>query len=505
MAFLASLLGIVGVAAGLLWGCGLLVAWPLLPRRWRPLLPLLAPFLGFSLVSGVAHYAATRGGFLGSVMWLLVGLAALGFAPLLARKHRSGLRGSGGALTICLLAFILAVGPLLVLGYLTTIGATIDGVNYAVRAEYLQHSGLTLPEIEAGKPYLGWVRITINVHRAGDVFFVGLLGLLTGRRSYELLSVVQALFFGLTALSVFLLARVGLGCRPRAALLAAGLGGVHNLLMWPVYDNFLSQVIGLSLLPVVMGVGIAAQRRPEWRTAAVFGLLFSGLVSVYPIYAARALAATLLFWGLAWVAGYGRTRLRALGSSALWWLGACASAAAWNGAALVRAAGEVGAMTDALTPGGLKVVGPGNIHVFPPVVEVFGLIAHVSAAFGEGWRRVPPSVLALLGLFCVGLGAYRLVATEPEGPARCHRRGPDGRGSRGPAALGCPISLRLFQGAHRDGPRGDAAGRDRDSGPLSVAPAPAEAALDRRGGRYWSRSISNTPCGPSRSLSTGRS
>ena len=407
MTLLVSLAVVVLAAVGLLWGCGLLVARLLLPRRYRPLLPFVAPFLGFALVSAVAHYAGAAGGSLRSVLWLFVGLAAAGWGVvLLDRRWRRFPRSSAPGLVICLLAFLLAAGPLLVLGYLTTLGGTIDGVSYAVRSEYVQAAPPRLPDVEAGKPYLGWVRTQIELLRLGDVYLVGLLGLLTGKRSYELLTVVPALFFALTAGSVIVLARAALGLRRRAALLAAALVGAHNLLLWPVYDNFLSQAIALSLLPVVLAFGIEAQRRPDWRMAALFAILFSGLVSVYPMYAARALAAVLLFWGLSWLLRSRGSRRRSLGRATLWWAGALALAAAWNGAALVRAAGELGLLSGALGSSAVKSLGAGNILVFPSPLEVLGLIAHAAAAYGDDWAYLPEWVLTALGLAFAGLAAY---------------------------------------------------------------------------------------------------
>lgn len=403
---LASITGIAGVAVALLWGCGFLVARPLLPRRYRPLLPLIAPFLGFSLISAVSHYAGAAGAPLRSVLWLLVGLAAAGWAVvLLDRRLRRFPRDP--VLAVCLLAFVLALGPLLLLGYLTTVGATIDGISYAVRSEYLQEAPLRLPEIEPGKPYIGWVRLQIDLARAGDVYLVGLLGLLTGRRSYELLTVVPALFFALTAGSVYVLARASLGFGRRAALLASALVAVHNLLLWPVYDNFLSQVIALSLMPLVLAFGVEAQRRPDWRMAALFAILFTGLVSVYPAFAVLALAAVLFFWGLAWLLRPRGPRWRSLGRAALWWLRALTLAALWNGVALARSATELGLLAPALTSGGEGAnVGPGNIVVFPPAVEILGLISHAAAAYGNGWKRVPLPVLNALGLVFAGLAIY---------------------------------------------------------------------------------------------------
>ncbi|MBV8199749.1 MAG: hypothetical protein JOZ15_03905, partial [Acidobacteria bacterium] len=405
---LAVALGFVAaVAVFLLWGCGLLVARPLLPRRFRPLLPLVAPFLGFSLISAVAHYAGAAGASLRAVRWLLVGLAAAGWTvTMLDRRRRRFPRSSAPALAVCLLAFLLASGPLFVLGYLTTVGATIDGVSYAVRSEYLEEAPPRLPDIAAGKPYLGWVRTQIDLLRLGDVYFVGLLGLLTGKRSYELLTVVPALFFALTAGATFVLARAALDLPRRAALLAAALVGAHNLLLWPVYDNFLSQAVALSLLPIVLASGIEAQRRPDWRMAATFAVLWSGQLSVYPIYAVRTLAAVLLFWGLAWLFGASGPRPRALGRATLWWAGALALAAACNGAALRRAAGELGLLSGALSSSAAASVGPGNIRVFPPLVEIFGLIAHAGAAYGNDWAYLPEWILTALGLALAAVAAY---------------------------------------------------------------------------------------------------
>ena len=414
---IASLAGIVAVAAGLLWGCGLLVARPLLPRRYLPLLPLVAPFLGFSLISAVAHYAGAAGASLREVLWLFVGLAMAGWAvALFDRRLRRWPRGSAPVLAICVLAFVLAARPLFDLGYLTTVGQTIDGISYATRSEYLQTAPLRLPELETGKPYLGWIRLHLGLIRAGDVYLVGLLGLLTGRRSYELLSVVPALFFALTVGSAYVLGRAAFGLRRPAALLAAGLLAAHNLLLWPVYENFLSQTVALSFLPLVLACGVEAFRRPDWRMAILFAVLFTGLVSAYPIFAVHALAAVLFFWGAAWLRscrggarplpGGGKPRPYISGGSrALWWLGVLGLAALWNGVALARMAGELGFMSGALTSGA-QDGGMGSILVFPPVVEVFGLVSHAAAMHGSRWERVPLPLLNAAGLVLAGLAVY---------------------------------------------------------------------------------------------------
>ncbi|HWM90331.1 MAG TPA: hypothetical protein VN493_06150 [Thermoanaerobaculia bacterium] len=404
MVVLFDVLVIAAIAAGLLWGCGIPLARLLLPRRLQPLLPLVAPFLGLSLISALCHWAGSLGGTLRHLRWPVVAIAAAGWILILAdRRLRSSPRGSAPALAAGLLAFLLAAVPLFKLGYLTTLGATVDGISYAVRSEYLQDALPFRNNLSPGKPWLGWVMGQIELIRLGDVQFTGLLGLLTGRRSYELLTAVAALFFALTSVAVFAWARTGLRLPRRAALFAALLAGSHNLLLWPVYDNFLSQAVATSLIPVVLAFAVEGQRRPDWRTAALAGVLLSALISIYPVYAAYTLAGVLAFWGVAWLSrpGLGRN----LGRAALWWLGASACAAAWNGVALVRSVRELGFFSQVLDPDRIQSAGTGNILVFPPFIEVFGLVAHADAAYGGGLERNP---LALLNVFGLGLAALAL-------------------------------------------------------------------------------------------------
>jgi hypothetical protein len=415
MTVLPGLLAILAVAAGLLWGCGIPISFLLLPRRFRPLLPLVAPFLGFAVIAALGQATVSLGGTLRDARWPIASLAACGWILVIAHPRlRRFPRSSAPALTVCLLAFLLAAVPLFILDYLTTVGGTVDGVTYAVRSEYLQGSPARHAVLEPGKPWLAWVNGQILLIRMGDVCFVGLLGLLTGRRSFELLTVVPALFFALTAGALYVFTRVGLRFSRHAALLAALLAGVNNLLLWPVYDNFLSQALALSMLPIVLCFGLEGQRRPGWRTAALFGVLLSALVAAYPVYAVCALASVLLFWAAAWLLRPGGHRGRLLSQAALWWLGAAACAAASNGFALARAATELRGISLALVPDATQRVAlPGNILVFPPFIEVLGLVAHAGEAYD---RRLPPVLLAPLTLFGVGLAAVALFGAWRLGP-----------------------------------------------------------------------------------------
>ncbi|HYN20060.1 MAG TPA: hypothetical protein VE078_03795 [Thermoanaerobaculia bacterium] len=414
MTVLPDLLAVVTVAAGLLWGCGILLSFLLLPRRLRPVLPLVAPFLGFAVIAALGQASVALGGTLRHVRWPVAALAACGWILAFAHPRlRRFPRSSAPALAVCLLAFLLAATPLLSLGYLTTVGGTIDGLSYALWSEYLQGSPARPPALEPGKPWIAWMNPQIRLIRLGDVCFVGLLGLLTGRRSFELLTVVPALFFALTAGALYVFTRVGLRLPRSAALLAALLAAVNNLLLWPVYDNFLSQSLAIAMLPLVLCFGVEGQRRPDWRTSALFGVLLSALAAVYPIYAGCALAGVLLFWAAAWLLLPGGPRGRMLGQAGVWWLGVAACAAAANGFALARAVTKLGFVSRALAPGGAQQMGTGNILVFPPFVEVLGLVAHAGEAYGRGLPQVLLTFLTPLG---VGLAILALFGAWRLGP-----------------------------------------------------------------------------------------
>jgi hypothetical protein len=446
MTFARDVAIITTTAVGFLGGCGLLLR-PLLPARARPWLPLLAPCLGLALISAVCHALGAAGLSLAGIVWPLSALAAAGWMTALVgaaggrprgMKRRS-LTGYGGLqsigsppatprspdartsfvlvrcpwrrpprallaiLAICSLAFLLAALPLLSLGYLTTVGGATDAISYAARADYLQHAALRLPEAAPGQAYLAAVGSHLMLLRAGDVYLLGLLGLVTGHRGFELLTLLAALFFALTPGTVYVWARLSLRLGQGPSLLAASLVAINNLLLWPVLDDFLSQVIALCLFPLLLVFGIEGWHRRGWRTAAVFGILLATLVSVYPVYAVYAVAAVLAAWLVEWMRARGR---RDLLSRARWWLTMAGCAVAANPLALYRAGKELGLVSKLFQPLGARFVGPGDIIVFPTVSEVAGVASHLAASLGWRLWSLPRGTTSLLGLTAAGFAAY---------------------------------------------------------------------------------------------------
>lgn len=416
MDFAGAWLVQLAISVGLLWGIGLTFLLLLRsPRYYRDGL-LMAPFFGFAIVSGLSHYFGALGLNVRQFVWVFVGLAAA--APLvwlLQGRPSLHVRYHWQILMIGVATYGLAFAPLLRLGYLTTVGTTIDGLSYAVRSEYLQEAALVAPIVPAGHPFYGWVASQINVLRVGDVYLVGVLGVLTGQRSYQLLTTIAVLFYALMPLSLYVFSRRTLRLRRPAALLASGLVAIHNLLLWAVYDNFLSQTIAMSLFPLVLSWGFTAARSLRWRDALGFAVLLSALFSLYPVYAVLAsligALCALALWGRAVLkdraGGWGVTRR-------FWRWGAFVLVALMltNGVAVMRAWTELTYVGQLMDPEKSSAVGAGNITMYPPIAELFGLIAHANSAYDVGaWQLStwPLWGMLLIAIALAALAWWRLV------------------------------------------------------------------------------------------------
>jgi len=348
-------------------------------------------------------------------------------------------------LALAALAYLFALTPLFRLGFLTTTGSTIDGLSYAVRSEYLQEAPLVQPQVPPGQPFYGWVASQISVLRVGDVYSVGVIGFLSGLRSYELLTCVAALFYALVPVTVHVLSRRVLLLKARTALLASGLAAVHNLLLWAVHDNFLSQSIGMSVFPLVLAFGVVAARTRRWPETIGFSFLLATLFSVYPVYAvlAGATCALCVAWYLVMsLIRSNRSWRVELTERFRWVWTAMLLLALANPVGMWRSFAELDFVGKLLDPETSYIVGGGNIFVFPSIAEIFGLVAHGSAVYGLDAWQLPDSLLAIwIGvLMLVALIGLLLVPRRLRGPAIL--------------LLGGTVALALFQRFGVDAPNG---------------------------------------------------
>jgi hypothetical protein len=432
MQLLVDWLRQISVSLLLLWGVGVAVLVLLVPKSYRREVLLIAPFFGLGLISGICHYLGALGLSVEQFGWAFILLSGVALAAVIARRRnglnlwyhlRHHLGHHWGIIALCLATYIIAMLPLIRLGYLTTVGTTIDGLSYAVRSEYLQEAGLVRPDVPAGRPFYGWVAAQIDLLRVGDVYFVALVGALSAVRSFQLLTTTAALFFALAPASVYVLSRRTFRLKEPAALLAAGLVGIHNLLLWSVYDNFLSQTIALSLFPLLLSFEIEAVRTLRLPETVGFAVLFTALISVYPVYALPVVAIGVLYEAVEGVRSVQHGQQRALPTVIrylVWMAGVLVLLLVCNGVAVRRAFNELGFIGRLLDPEQAWTLGQGNIVVFPPVSEVAGLIAHTSSAYGLGAWQLPVAALAVLNVIVaalIGIGWRRLPAEARSAPA----------------------------------------------------------------------------------------
>jgi len=406
----------------LLWGIGLPLAVRVTPLARRREVLLVSPFLGFAVVSAVCSDLGAFGVPVDAYAW---GLALLGVVGLLTAglARRRPPIPYWPVAALCVGAYALAMLPLIGLGYLTVTGTTVDGLSYAVRSEYLREAAPVIPVVPPGRPFYGWVASQIALIRLGDVYYLATAGALTGARSYRLLTPTAALFFGLLPAGVYVLARA-LGLRRRAGALAAALAASHNLLLWPVHDDFLSQSIALGIFPLVIALAVRAADGRRAAPTVALGLLFGALLSVYPTYAVVAgfVVICIAVAAALGTLGDGKRLLAALRAQVAWGLAVAALVVITNPFAVARAMTELTFVAKLLEPGGAMTVGGGNIVVFPPVVEVLGLVPHAFAAYGITHWRPPAAVvwgLAAAAVSCSALGWLGLPAAGRRAAAAC--------------------------------------------------------------------------------------
>lgn len=368
------------VPPALVVGWGFVLARVLLPGRYAALRPWVCPALGLAFVGSVGPAAGALGFPVRSIAWPLVVLAGGGWVLLFREGGLSKwLRAHRSVLAVGLLALVLAASPLAFQGALTTIGTSIDAISYNVRSEYVQDHPLRTPVVPAGQPWLGWVAAQIGLIRVGDVYFLGLSALVLARRSFEVLSVLAAFAHVHAVLGTYLFVRTGLRRSRRVGVLAASFVALSNTLLWPGLDASFSQALALAFAPVCLAAATALLRRPSARLAVVLGLLLSGLVSIYPVYFVVVSAAVGLL-GTASIVGYPEPGLRRRRAASLLLAAVVSMAASPVGTA--RAVRELGFVGGMLGEQGVSAVGAGNILVYPPSSELFGLVAHAAAAHG---------------------------------------------------------------------------------------------------------------------------
>ncbi len=268
----------------------------LLPARlllsggpWSRYRFVLAPFIGWLLAITVSYYFNARWLTTTQVFWLLLGLGVLGAAVTLRRfrtvRWDFGDRWIALSAIVGLLLFIVAVLPHARDDSLGLLALNIDEDLYYPYAEHLKHSPATMSGATDG-PFLELEQSDRFRSRGqGFVYTLSLASIVSRTPTFLAYMPTIYLLLGLSVVSVFLFARVGLDQGPKTSFLAAGLYGLNGLPLWFSSMGFGPHTVAFAFLPLAFGAVIAAIRHGGVRPAILAGWVSAGLLTSY-------------FWGI---------------------------------------------------------------------------------------------------------------------------------------------------------------------------------------------------------------
>ncbi len=404
----AQILGSLVVVIGLPLYAGFGLTWLLRSRRLAPVLPLVAPIVGMAALSVAGHALGYLPWGTDRTIWPLLGLATAanilawrgGARPVLGRTAALGLCGGGLALLVALL-------PLYQVGYLTTMGGTIDAIHYVMRAEHLRRSGMMLepPHTDAmvaAASVAGLIRMGM---RQGEVYLLALGSTLLDARPHFVFPILMGVFHAATAIGAFVLAVCGLGLNRQAAVVVGLLVAGHPLLHWAVMDTFLAHVAGVAVWGFALVAAVVALQGGGWRPVVLTGLLLALLLTFYQPYLVYLAPVAGLVAAVEW-------RRRVRGRPA--WVLLARGLGVAVVALLAAPAGWVLAVRMFRLLGGdigraeITARVRGNIEVFPHPGEILGLVNHAEAAYGLGLPQLPSALASGLLAVCAGLALYGL-------------------------------------------------------------------------------------------------
>ena len=263
----------------------------LVPRAMWPHLHLIVPLVGCA----TAGLALTALGFAQVPFGASIALVlAAGAVAAVAARRRLGparpspaeLRAEGGRLYTTLWPAYLAVVAAAILlvpifqeGYATVPGANPDGLMAVGSAEFLQQAGPT--ETDPALPVDRMPRLWRSKY---PIYYV-LAGAstLSGLDPIETFAAVAAVIAALAATGFLLLARHGLGARPRTGVLAMALVAFAPAVGYLALHPYFNQLWGVLALPPVLLFGLRFIERPNRRDAALLALFAALGLAAYPL------------------------------------------------------------------------------------------------------------------------------------------------------------------------------------------------------------------------------
>lgn len=193
--------------------------------------------------------------------------------------------------------------PMLILSHKDYIGfANPDAWLYFSMADYFQHHSyweLPFSTMDISyHPILALAKSFQTIHhRVGEAYWVSSVAFLLGSDTKEMYQIVHGTAYLLIPLSVYAFCRRGLGLDERQSLLAALLQGINAVLALLYFQQLLPHIMGLTILPLILGMGAQLVHSQRTGQAVLLGLLAAALFTIYPelfLFAAIPLGAYLM-------------------------------------------------------------------------------------------------------------------------------------------------------------------------------------------------------------------
>lgn len=255
----------------------------ILPDEYQKNELLIIPFIGLSILTTIPYYFAYIG--INSKISLLIFLLASSILNYIAirKKQRIELNINENFIPI-IIAFIvllIALSPLINVGYLTIIGSNGDAMTHCLVSEYLENHGTLPPDTTPSRPDQNIINHRLTSHYPlGFHFFQSFVNILTGTRAYANFSVLTGLFLSLNILSTYVFARQMTEDK-KTSILAIALMAFNSVLFWVHYGDFGPNLLGVSLMPLTMSVTFITLKSQTKKSLIFSSLLLAATFSTY--------------------------------------------------------------------------------------------------------------------------------------------------------------------------------------------------------------------------------
>lgn len=253
----------------------------ILPYEFHKNELLIIPFIGLAILVTISYNLAYIG--LNSKTSLLIFFVISTILNFIAIKRRKQIELNTHEniipILISFIVLLVALIPLINIGYLTIIGANGDAMTHTLVSEYLEDNGLKVSVISSVDLGIINHRLTSN-YPIGFHFFQSFIDIISGTKAYMNFSLLTALFLALNIFSTYVFARY-MGLDTKTASLAICFIAFNSVLIWGHYDGFGPQILGISLMPLALGSGFNAIKNPSKRSFIFGSLLLAAVFSVY--------------------------------------------------------------------------------------------------------------------------------------------------------------------------------------------------------------------------------